>query len=76
MKITFAGNEIDNAFEVMKANLKGKGYSETSVDATVRGAMRGILQCMGATLSPEKQEFYLNMILNWGKPDHHKTTEA
>ena len=68
MKITFSGNEIDDAFEVMKANLKDAGYTGESVDATVRGAMRGIMQCMGATLSPEKQEFYLNMILNWGKP--------
>ena len=68
MKITFAGNEFDDAFAVMKATLKDSGYSEESIDATVRGVMRGILQCMGANLSPEQQKFYLNMVLNWGKP--------
>lgn len=68
MKITFAGNEFDDAFAVMKSNLKDLGHSEMSIDAIIRGTMRGIMQCMGADLSPEKQQFYLNMILNWGKP--------
>lgn len=76
MKITFGGSEFDDAFEVMKANLRDSGLSEMSADAVVQGAMRGVMQCMGANLSPDMQEFFLNMILNWGKPNHQKITKV